>query len=133
MIVGVPKEIKNHEYRVSTLPSGVERLTLHGHKVNVQSGAGEGTGIPDDAYKAAGATVLPSAEEVFSKSDIIVKVKEPQPSEFDMLSAGQIVFTYFHFAASKDLTLAMQKAGIVAIAYETIMLPNGHLPSSSLQ
>ena len=128
MIVGVPKEIKNHEYRVSTLPSGVEALTKHGHKVYVQSGAGEGTGIPDDAYAKAGAEILKTAKQIFEKSEIIVKVKEPQESEYPLLRKGQIIFTYFHFAASRSLTEEMLKKEIIAIAYETIMLPNGHLP-----
>ena len=128
MIVGVPKEIKNHEYRVSTLPSGVETLAGHGHTVYVQAGAGEGTGIPDEDYRNAGATILATVKEVFEKAEMIVKVKEPQESEYGMLKKGQIVFTFFHFAASRKLTEAMVKREIVAIAYETIMLPNGHLP-----
>lgn len=128
MIIGVLKEIKNHEYRVSTLPSGVEALTKHGHKVYVQSGAGGGTGISDEDYANAGAEILSSAKQVFEKAEMIVKVKEPQESEYPMLRKGQIVFTYFHFAASKELTTAMLNKEIVAIAYETIMLQNGHLP-----
>ncbi len=128
MIIGVPEEIKNHEYRVSTIPSGVETAVAHGHKVYVQAGAGEGTGISDDEYIKAGADILPEAEGVFNKAEIIVKVKEPQESEYAMLRKGQIVFTFFHFAASRKLTEAMIERETVAIAYETIMLPNGHLP-----
>lgn len=128
MIIGVPKEIKNHEYRVSTLPSGIEALIKHGHKVYVQSGAGDGTGISDEDYANAGAEILSSAKQVFEKAEMIVKVKEPQESEYPMIRKGQIVFTYFHFAASKELTAAMLNKEIVAIAYETIMLPNGTLP-----
>lgn len=128
MIIGVPKEIKNHEYRVSTLPSGVEALTSYGHKVFVQAGAGNGTGIKDEEYAKAGAEILQNPKQVFDKAEMIVKVKEPQEPEYKMLRKGQVVFTYFHFAASRELTEAMLKKEIIAVAYETIMLPTGHLP-----
>jgi len=128
MIIGAPKEIKNNEYRVSLLPSGVEVLVRAGHEVLVEAAAGEGSGVDDDDYTKAGAKVVKTAEEVFAAADLIVKVKEPQPSEYALLKPGQILFTYFHFAASRDLTEAMIKGKVVAIAYETIELDDGALP-----
>ena len=127
MIIGAPKEIKDHEYRVSLLPFGVELLVKAGHQVIVQSRAGEGSGATDDEYARAGAKVVKTAKEAFA-ADLIIKVKEPQPVEYPMLRPGQVIFTYFHFAASRDLTVAMLESKIVAIAYETIALDNGTLP-----
>ena len=98
MIIGVPKEIKKAEYRVSLLPVGAETLRKHGHKLLVEKGAGVGSGFPDSEYRAAGATIVPSAKEIFRKSDMIIKVKEPQPVEIKMIRKDQIIFTYFHFA-----------------------------------
>src|SRR5260221_12699672 len=104
MIVGVPKEIKTDEYRVALLPVGVEELTRAGHQVLIQTGAGQGSGIDDERYEEQGAVLVPSAEEVWARSDLIVKVKEPLLEEWPLLRRGQIVFTYFHFAADRALT-----------------------------
>ncbi len=128
MIVGVPKEIKNNEYRVALVPSGAEALVECGHSVVVEAGAGLGTGIEDSEYEAVGANIVPTDADVFAVADMVMKVKEPQPQEYGMLREGQIIFTYFHFAASEELTRAMVKTGSVCIAYETIQLPNGTLP-----
>jgi alanine dehydrogenase len=128
MIIGAPKEIKDNEYRVALLPSGVELLVKAGHTVIVQAGAGDGSGVSDDEYSHAGATVVGSAEEVFGGAELIIKVKEPLPTEYPMLRPGLVVFTYFHFAASRELTEAMVDSKIVAIAYETIELDDGTLP-----
>src|SRR5579871_4243318 len=106
MIVGVPKEIKNNEYRVALVPSGAEALVEAGHTVLVETGAGMGTGIKDAEYRQAGATVIETAAEVFARAEMVMKVKEPQPNEYPLLKAGQILFTYFHFAASEELTRA---------------------------
>jgi len=128
MIVGVPKEIKQDEYRVSMIPVGVEELRNAGHRVVVQSKAGEGSGITDKDYRDAGAKIVTSAKQVYNQSDMIVKVKEPLPPEYGLLRKGQTVFTYFHFAASRSLTTAMLKARITAVAYETISLDDGTHP-----
>lgn len=128
MIVGVPKEIKADEYRVAMLPVGVEELTLAGHSVLVEAGAGLGSGIADSSYEAAGATILSETAEIWSRSDLIVKVKEPQPQEWPHLRSGQVLFTYFHFAAEEALTQAILRSGIVAIAYETLKDARGGLP-----
>lgn len=128
MIIGVPKEIKNNEYRVSLLPVGVEMLSQAGHTVYVQKGAGLGSGIADRAYEASGAVVLNSASEIYAAAAMILKIKEPQSEEYDYLKPGQIVFTYFHFAASRPLTEAMLKRKIIAFAYETLQMENGELP-----
>ncbi|MHC5538604.1 alanine dehydrogenase, partial [Singulisphaera rosea] len=128
MIVGVPKEVKVDEYRVAVLPVGVEELTAAGHTVLVESGAGLGSGIADSLYSSAGATIVALADEVWSRADLIVKVKEPQASEWPLLRDGQVVFTYFHFAADSALTHAIIKSGITAIAYETLRDAKGTLP-----
>src|SRR5438477_3045881 len=128
MIVGVPKEIKTDEYRVAMIPVGVEELTRAGHKVVVQAGAGQGSGIADDDYAKHGAEIVVEAEEVWKRADLIVKVKEPLPQEWPLLRRGQIVFTYFHFAADEELTRAVLESGITAIAYETIRDAKGGLP-----
>ncbi|MGH8580822.1 MAG: alanine dehydrogenase [Gammaproteobacteria bacterium] len=120
MIVGVPKEIKADEYRVGLLPVGAELLTRCQHEVLIEKGAGEGSGYSDAQYTEAGARICAHAEEIWSRAQLVVKVKEPQPMEFPMLRRGQQVFTYFHFAPDKVLTEACLKAGIVAIAYETL-------------
>src|SRR5829696_1231260 len=128
MIVGVPKEIKSDEYRVAMLPVGVEELTRAGHQVLIQQDAGKGSGITDENYRQNGATIVASAAEVFAAADLVVKVKEPMPDEWRMIRRGQTVFTYFHFAASLDLTKAMIDSGAVAIAYETIGDGRRNLP-----
>ncbi len=128
MIVGTPKEIKADEYRVAMAPAGVEQLKKAGHSVLIECGAGVGTGISDDVYREAGAEIVDAAAEVYARSDMIVKVKEPIACEYDLIRSGQIVFTYFHFAASEELTRAMMKTGAICVAYETIQLADGTLP-----
>jgi alanine dehydrogenase len=128
MIVGVPKEIKNKENRVSMVVAGVRALTHAGHKVIIQAGAGLGAGITDQEYQVAGATVVETAKEVFSKADMIVKVKEPLPEEYELLREGQILYTYLHLAADERLTKALLDRKIVGIAYETIQPTDGSLP-----
>ena len=128
MRVGVPKEVKADEYRVAMIPSGAEQLVRAGHEVCVEHNAGVGSGFTDDDYTRAGATVVATAAEVFSRAEMIVKVKEPQPAEIGMFRPGQIAFTYFHFAADKELTEACVRARITAIAYETIKDRKGTLP-----
>src|SRR5438105_11544020 len=128
MIVGVPKEIKTDEYRVAMIPVGVEELTRAGHKVLIQAGAGQGSGISDEQYAQNGAEIVSTAEEVWKRSDLIVKVKEPQPVEWPHMRPGQVVFTYFHFAADENLTRAVMNSGITAVAYETIRDSRGNLP-----
>jgi alanine dehydrogenase len=126
--IGVPKEVKTDEYRVAMIPVGVEELTRAGHKVLIQAGAGQGSGISDEQYAANGAEIVAAAAEIWSRADLIVKVKEPMQAEWPMLRAGQLVFTYFHFAADRNLTDAVMKSGISAVAYETIKDRNGALP-----
>jgi alanine dehydrogenase len=128
MIVGVPKEIKTDEYRVGMIPVGVEELTRQGHQVLIQSGAGQGSGISDDQYAANGAEITADASVIWQRADLIVKVKEPLPQEWPFMRPGQIVFTYFHFAADEPLTKAVMKSEIIAIAYETIKDAKGNLP-----
>jgi alanine dehydrogenase len=128
MQIGVPKEVKTDEYRIAMIPAGVEELTRAGHKVMIQAGAGQGSGISDEQYTASGATIVPSAADIWSKADLIVKVKEPLPQEWPQMRQGQTVFTYFHFAADEKLTHAVIKSGITAIAYETIKDSQGRLP-----
>src|SRR5438034_3105952 len=127
-VVGVPKEIKTDEYRVAMIPVGVEELARAGHHVLIQSGAGQGSGISDEEYATPGAEIVPSADAIWKRADLIMKVKEPLPQEWPLLRAGQIVFTYFHFAADRPLTDAVMKSGITAIAYETIRDARGNLP-----
>src|SRR5881397_835196 len=119
-VVGVPKEIKTDEYRVAMIPVGVEELTRAGHKVLIQAGAGQGSGISDEQYAVNGAEIIANAAEIWGRADLIVKVKEPMQAEWPLLRSGQIVFTYFHFAADRGLTDAVLNSGITAIAYETI-------------
>jgi alanine dehydrogenase len=128
MIIGVPKEIKLDEYRVAMLPVGVEELTRRGHQVLIEQGAGLGSGIPDADYAANGAEMVATPQEIFSRADMIVKVKEPMPVEWPMIRAGQIVFTYFHFAADRTLTEAILATGCSAVAYETLADDQGRLP-----
>jgi len=128
MIVGVPSEIKTDEYRVGMLPVGVAELTQAGHTVLVQAGAGLGSGLPDHDYLRAGAELVASADDIFAKADLVVKVKEPQRSEYDLIRPGQLVFTYFHFAADDTLTKAMLDSGATCLAYETLRDASGQLP-----
>jgi alanine dehydrogenase len=128
MIVGVPKEIKAHEYRVAMLPVGVEEMTRAGHTLLIERGAGTGSGIVDADYERQGGHVVDVAAEIWSRADLIVKVKEPQPDELPLLRAGQAVFTYFHFAADERLTRAVLESGVTAVAYETLRDERGRLP-----
>ena len=128
MIVGVPKEVKTDEYRVAMIPVGVEELTRAGHQVLIQSGAGQGSGISDEQYAVHGAEMVSLSEEIWKRSDLIVKVKEPLVNEWPLMRAGQTVFTYFHFAADEELTQAVMRSGITAFAYETIKDARGTLP-----
>jgi alanine dehydrogenase len=128
MRIGIPKEIKSNEKRVGLILESVGELVRDGHALYVESGAGEGIGQADDAYEAAGATVLPDAAAVFETADMIVKVKEPQPSECAMLRPGQILFTYLHLAADPAQTEGLARSGATAIAYETVTSPEGGLP-----
>jgi alanine dehydrogenase len=128
LIIGVPKEIKDNEYRVGVVPGGVEELKAAGHRVLIEKGAGLGSGISDAEFKGAGAEIVTRKAEVFRRAGMILKVKEPQPSEYSLIRPGQILFCYFHFAASEGLTRAIQKTGSAAIAYETIRLASGEHP-----
>jgi alanine dehydrogenase len=128
MRIGVPKEIKVHEYRVGLIPASVREAVAHGHEVFVQSGAAERQGVSDDDYARAGATILGTAAEIFGVADLIVKVKEPQASEFAMLRKGQTLFTYLHLAPDPAQAKALMAAGVTAIAYETVTSPRGGLP-----
>jgi alanine dehydrogenase len=128
MIVGIPKEIKTDEYRVGILPVGVEELTRAGHKVLVEIGAGVGSGIANEDYAKAGAEMVATPVELFRRADMIIKVKEPQSGEVAMLRRGQIVFTYFHLAADRELTDSLLKSSCIAVAYETLSDGNGRLP-----
>lgn len=128
MIIGVPKEIKLDEYRVAMLPVGVEELVRAGHSVLVEAGAGLGSGLPDEEYQSQGAELVAAPEEIFSRADMIVKVKEPQSQEWNLIRKDQIVFTYFHFAADRELTEAMVNSGSTSVAYETLEDRNGTLP-----
>lgn len=127
MIIGVPKEIKEQEYRVALLPSGAYQLVQRSHEVLVERGAGLGAGYPDAEYERAGAKLVDSHSEVFARADLVVKVKEPLPGEFELLRRGQILFTYLHLAANRGLTEALLKSGVTALAYETVEV-NRRLP-----
>lgn len=128
MIVGVPKEIKDNEFRVALTPAGAAQLVKAGHTVVVEESAGMGSGITDEDYRESGAEIAPDASSVYGRSGLVVKVKEPLDREFPMIRPDHIVFTYFHFAASHQLTEAMIKSGAACVAYETVKLPNGSLP-----
>ena len=128
MIVGVPREIKTAENRVALVPAGAESLVSDGHPVLVEQGAGVGSGFPDDAYRRAGATIAARPGEIWSKAELILKVKEPIEPEWSCIRAGQVLFTYFHFAASEPLTRAIIESQAVAVAYETVQLSSGELP-----
>lgn len=128
MLVGVPKEIKNHEYRVGLTPEAVREYCAAGHQVIVETNAGQGISKTDDDYRAGGATIVDTAEEVFARADMIVKVKEPQPNEWVQLREGQILFTYLHLAPDPDQAKGLMDAGVSAFAYETVTGPGGGLP-----
>ncbi|MCF6157165.1 MAG: alanine dehydrogenase [wastewater metagenome] len=128
MIIGVPKEIKPDEYRVSLIPVGVEEMVKYGHTVLVEKGAGLGSGVSDQEYEEAGAKLVETCKEIYERAQYIMKVKEPLPEEYPYLREGQIIFTFFHFAASKKLTDAVLNAKVIAISYETIRDKHGHHP-----
>ena len=128
MRIGVPKEIKNHEYRVGLTPAGVRELIAHGHEVMIEAGAGLGSGIHDDDYRRAGAQLVADAATVFARADLVVKVKEPQPTECALLRPGQVLFTYLHLAPDPQQAQGLLKSGCVAIAYETVTDARGGLP-----
>ena len=128
MLIGVPKEIKREEYRVALTPAGAEALTAAGHQVMIQASAGEASGFTDDFYEGAGCEIVQTADEVWERAEMIMKVKEPIEPEWPKMRPGQLLFTYFHFAASEPLTKAVMDSGAVALAYETVELPSGELP-----
>lgn len=128
MTIGVPKEIKRHEYRVGMTPDDVRSYVAHGHKVVVQASAGVGSGYEDEEYTDYGAEIYESPAEIFEAADLIVKVKEPLPEEFDLFHEGQVLYTYLHLAANVPLARALMERGVIAVAYETIELPDGSLP-----
>jgi len=128
MKVGVPQELKNHEYRVAITPAGVHELVRAGHQVLIQEDAGTGSAIPDADFVAAGATIVPGADDVWATSELVLKVKEPVPEEYHRMRKGQVLFTYLHLAASRQCTDALLGSGITSIAYETVQLPDGSLP-----
>ncbi|HJS27704.1 MAG TPA: alanine dehydrogenase [Actinomycetota bacterium] len=128
MIVGIPKEIKDHEHRVAATPEGVRELTRAGHRVLVEEGAGDGSSLFSERYKRAGAELVADASEVWRQSDMILKVKEPIASEFEHLREGQVLFTYLHLAAGRELTQALIERGVLAVAYETVQDEQGRLP-----
>lgn len=128
MVIGVPKEIKNNENRVALTPAGTKELTKRGHVVYVQTGAGSGSGFADEEYRGAGAELLDAATEIFSRAEMIIKVKEPVGDEYGMIRKDQLVFTYFHFASNEPLTRAMIESGAVCLSYETVEKSDGSLP-----
>ncbi len=128
MIIGVPKEIKNNENRIALTPAGAAEFIKRGHTVYVQTGGGIGSGFNDDAYESVGANILPDIEAIYQIADMIIKVKEPIEVEYKLVKKGQIVYTYFHFASSEELTLAMIKSGAICLAYETVELADRSLP-----
>jgi alanine dehydrogenase len=126
--IGVPKEVKNHEYRVAITPAGVHELTRLGHEVVIERSAGEGSSIPDVEFETAGAQILDTPEDVWAEGELILKVKEPMPVEYDRMRKDQVLFTYLHLAANRDCTQALLDSGITGIAYETVQLSDGSLP-----
>ena len=128
MLIGVPKEIKTNENRVALVPAGAESLVAAGHQVMIEAGAGTGSGFPDETYAAVGAEIVPSVDDVWARAEMIMKVKEPIAPEWPRMKEGQLVFTYFHFAADEELTRACMDSGAVCLAYETVELDSGELP-----
>jgi alanine dehydrogenase len=128
MKVGVPREVKNREYRVAITPAGVHELARHGHEVVIEAGAGVGSSIPDEDFTAAGAKILPTADDVWQTADLVLKVKEPVAEEYHRMRRDQVLFTYLHLAASRPCTDALMSSGITSIAYETVQLPDRSLP-----
>ena len=130
MIIGVPKEIKNNENRVGMTPSGVAEVVKQGHRVFIQHTAGINSGFPDEAYQAVGAHILPTIEDIYATAEMIVKVKEPIITEYNLIRKGQLLFTYFHFASDRELTLAMLSNKSICLAYETVEEADHTLPLS---
>jgi alanine dehydrogenase len=128
MKIGIPKEIKEEEYRVAVTPAGVRELVEHGHEVRIEAGAGEGSAIADAAFEAQGARIVPDAAAVFGEAEMVLKVKEPQPVEIEMLGEGQLLFTYLHLAPAPELTRGLRRSGATCIAYETVEDARGRLP-----
>lgn len=128
MIIGIPKEVKDNEYRVSLTPGGTETLTQAGHTVLVQAGAGEGSGFSDEEYAKAGAEIISTAAETWNQAEMVMKVKEPLPQEFEFLRQGLLLYTYLHLAAEPEVTKQLLKRKVTSVAYETVQLPNGSLP-----
>ena len=128
MKVGIPREVKNHEYRVAITPAGVHEFVRNDHEVYIQSGAGEGSSITDEEFSSAGARILPTADDVWAATDLVLKVKEPVAEEYHRMRAGQVLFTYLHLAASRECTQALLDRGVTGIAYETVELPDRSLP-----
>src|ERR1700750_521290 len=128
MKVGIPREIKNHEYRVAITPAGVHELVRHGHEVVIEASAGVGSSIPDEDFTAAGAKILPTADDVWQTAELVLKVKEPVAEEYHRMRRDQVLFTYLHLAASRPCTDALMSSGITSIAYETVQLPDRSLP-----
>ena len=128
MKVAIPREIKNNEFRVAITPAGVHDLVANGHRVTVETGAGEGSSIPDAEYSAAGATIATSADKTWAEADLLLKVKEPIASEYDYFREDLLIFAYLHLAAEPDLTRALVESKVTAIAYETVQLPSRALP-----
>jgi len=128
MKVGVPREVKNHEYRVAITPAGVHELVRDGHEVFIEAAAGEGSLLPDEEFTAAGAKILKTADDVWAMADLILKVKEPIAEEYYRMRPGQVLFTYLHLAAARECTDALLSRGVTSIAYETVQLPDGSLP-----
>jgi alanine dehydrogenase len=128
VIVGVPKEVKDNEFRVALTPEGARELTHAGHRVLVQDGAGDGSSLPQQRYERAGAEIVPTAKDVWTAADMILKVKEPVPDEYDLMQEGQVLFTYLHLAAGKELTEALLERKVAGVAYETVQIADGRLP-----
>jgi alanine dehydrogenase len=128
VIVGIPKEVKDNEYRVAVTPEGVRELTRAGHRVLVQKGAGDGSSVPENRFERAGAEIVHTSEDVWKQAEMILKVKEPTPQEYDLLLEGQILFTYLHLAASRELTEVLARRGVASVAYETVQREDGRLP-----
>ena len=128
MIVGIPKEVKDTEYRVAVTPEGVRELTRAGQRVLIQKGAGDGSSVPEQRFERAGAEIVDTAEDVWKQADMVLKVKEPIPQEYDLLQEGQILFTYLHLAASQELTELLAERKVASVAYETVQLEDGRLP-----
>ncbi|HEX9717555.1 MAG TPA: alanine dehydrogenase, partial [Actinomycetota bacterium] len=128
MIVGIPREVKDNEFRVALTPEGAREMVDAGHTVLIEEGAAAGSSLPEERYKRAGAQFVAAAEDVWREADLILKVKEPQPTEYDLLRERQVLFTYLHLAAGRELTEVLMRRKVAAVAYETVQLADGRLP-----